>query len=132
MIYKTLHRKLKVQQHELHKKHIKNWAQQVLIIPWFELGSSKQNWAQRVLFIARFEFGSSCNVSFLSSVLRTFFHWLQYCLSCDLRQHRWCNGQCVRLECGRSWVRARWVQTKEIKIVFADFPHATLTSKNKD
>ena len=49
--------------------------------------------------------------------------------------HRWRNGQCARIECGRSWVReSRSGQTKDYQLAFVAYitKHADIRRKSKD
>ena len=42
----------------------------------------------------------------------------------------WCNGQCARLKCGRSWVEALIAKGYKIGICCFSAKHAVLRSKN--
>jgi hypothetical protein len=46
--------------------------------------------------------------------------------------HRWCNGYCVCLECGRSKIRAPISSNYKIGICCFSAKHAALRRKNKD
>ena len=51
-----------------------------------------------------------------------------------IKSHTWCNAQRTRLECGRSWVRARSGITKDYNIGICSFSakQAALRIKSKD
>ena len=58
------------------------------------------------------------SILYLNKKSQTFYYSLGFVFSLYLTADRWDNGTRVRLECGRSWVRAPVDSNQTIKLVF--------------